>query len=115
MNLTNHYTEIHEFQSKFSVVCGIDNCQHAFKFVSSFQSHILRKHPEFYESNVRVKNRTENNENFRQLHDSESTQDDVTVNDNVHCENSDFEAFDALQHNFDFLTHFARFLLRIRE
>ena len=47
-NLINHSFDCHSVEPSLHLVCGLQGCQHSFKFgssFSSFKSHASRKHP----------------------------------------------------------------------
>ena len=42
-----HIGEVHQFEPRFAITCGLDGCPSKYNSVSGYKTHLYRKHRQF--------------------------------------------------------------------
>lgn len=110
-NVLKHYSLRHVMDTKFYVVCGIDDCSMQYKNIRSYERHLKQRHKDFH--TLHVANRP----------DQGASADYVSLVPEEECGTGDLTIFPAEDTpivnshvpQLDYHHHLASFLLRLRE
>lgn len=115
--ILNHYSIKHSHVPGFGLVCGIDGCHSRFTGISSYKTHLRRKHPVFHQEHIAIRQRQEapmpfqDRDNIHDLPDPLFDNDNLGIVDNVNQEAIQLESY----FNDELFGLTARKLIHLRE
>lgn len=81
--ILNHYSIKHSHVPGFGLVCGIDGCHSRYTVISSYKTHLRRKHPVFHQEHIAIRQRQAAPLPFQERDDINDLPDPLFDNDNL--------------------------------